>query len=88
MTAIVSGNREGATKLAAFYDIPHVYHYGQYDAMLAAGGHACDRKGGRNRCCAADHSADTHASSDAKLRPDFPANNSEVAPMTVALNRD
>lgn len=35
MTAIVSGNREGAEKLAKFYGIPHVFSYDQYDEMLA-----------------------------------------------------
>lgn len=35
MTAIVTGNTEGATKLATFYGIEHVYEYDQYDQMLA-----------------------------------------------------
>lgn len=34
IAAIVSGNREGAEKLAKFYGIPHVFTYGQYDEML------------------------------------------------------
>ncbi len=37
MTAIVSGNRANAEKLAAFYGIPHIYSYEQYDEMLKAG---------------------------------------------------
>ena len=36
MTAIVTGNPEGAAKLADFYGIEHVYSYEQYDEMLAA----------------------------------------------------
>ncbi len=35
VTAIVSGNAEGAGKLAEFYDIPKVVSYDDYDAMLA-----------------------------------------------------
>ncbi|MEM8728551.1 MAG: Gfo/Idh/MocA family oxidoreductase [Pseudomonadota bacterium] len=34
--AIVSGSPAKASALAAFYDIPHVYGYDDYDAMLAA----------------------------------------------------
>ena len=37
MTAIVTGNRAGAEKLAAFYGIPHVFSYDQYDDMLRQG---------------------------------------------------
>lgn len=37
MTAIVSGNRANAEKLAAFYGIPHIYPYEQYDEMLRSG---------------------------------------------------
>lgn len=37
MTAIVSGNAEGASKLAKFHGIPHVFSYEQYDEMLARG---------------------------------------------------
>lgn len=37
MTAIVTGNREGAEKLARFYGIPHVFSYDQYDDMLKQG---------------------------------------------------
>ncbi len=36
VTAIVSGSPDRAQKLAAFYDIPNVYAYEDYDAMLAA----------------------------------------------------
>lgn len=36
MTAIVTGNAEGAARLAEFYGIEHVYSYEQYDEMLAA----------------------------------------------------
>ncbi|OCJ66437.1 glucose-fructose oxidoreductase oxidoreductase [Agrobacterium tumefaciens] len=35
-TALVSGKREAADRLAKFYDIAHVYSYDQYDEMLAA----------------------------------------------------
>lgn len=35
VTAIVSGNTEGASKLADFYGIERVYSYDEYDAMLA-----------------------------------------------------
>ncbi len=37
MTAIVSGNAQGAEKLAKFYGIPHVFSYEQYDEMLKQG---------------------------------------------------
>ena len=37
MTAIISGNPEGAKKLADFYGIAHVYDYSEYDAALASG---------------------------------------------------
>lgn len=37
MTAIVTGNRAGAEKLAAFHGIPHVFSYDQYDDMLRQG---------------------------------------------------
>ncbi len=37
ITAIVSGDSAKAKKLAAFYGIPHVYSYDQYDAFLKAG---------------------------------------------------
>lgn len=37
MTAIVSGNRANAEKLARFYGIEHIYSYEQYDDMLKAG---------------------------------------------------
>ena len=37
MTAIVTGNRAGAEKLAKFYGIPHVFSYEQYDDMLRQG---------------------------------------------------
>lgn len=37
MTAIVSGNRANAEKLAAFYGIAHIYSYEQYDEMLESG---------------------------------------------------
>lgn len=37
MTAIVSGNRANAEKLAKFYGIPHVVAYEDYDAMLRQG---------------------------------------------------
>lgn len=37
MTAIVSGNRANAEKLAAFYGIPHIYSYDEYDEMLKSG---------------------------------------------------
>ena len=37
MTAIVSGNRANAEKLAKFYGIEHIYSYEQYDEMLKAG---------------------------------------------------
>lgn len=37
MTAIVTGNRAGAEKLAKFYGIPHVFSYDQYDDMLRQG---------------------------------------------------
>lgn len=37
MTAIVSGNRAGAEKLASFHGIEHVFSYEQYDEMLARG---------------------------------------------------
>ena len=36
VNAIVSGNPDGAGKLAEFYGIEHVYSYDDYDAMLAA----------------------------------------------------
>jgi len=35
VTAIVTGNREAAEKLAEFYGITNIYSYDQYDAMLA-----------------------------------------------------
>jgi predicted dehydrogenase len=35
VTAIVSGDSTKANKLAAFYGIPHVVDYGDYDALLA-----------------------------------------------------
>jgi predicted dehydrogenase len=35
-TALVSGNEGAARRLAEFHDIPNVYGYDQYDAMLAA----------------------------------------------------
>ncbi len=34
MTAIVSGNRANAEKLADFYGIEHIFSYDQYDEML------------------------------------------------------
>ncbi len=37
MTAVVSGNRANAAKLAEFYGIEHVYSYDQYDEMLRSG---------------------------------------------------
>lgn len=37
MTAIISGNPEGARKLADFYGIEHIYSYAQYDEACAAG---------------------------------------------------
>ena len=37
ITAIITGNAANAAKLAAFYDIKHVYHYDDYDATLASG---------------------------------------------------
>jgi len=37
MTAIVTGNRPGAEKLARFYGIEHIYGYDQYDDMLKSG---------------------------------------------------
>jgi predicted dehydrogenase len=37
MTAIVTGNRAGAQKLAKFYGIEHVFSYDQYDDMLRQG---------------------------------------------------
>jgi predicted dehydrogenase len=37
MTAIVSGNPANAKKLAAFYEIEHIYAYEQYDEMLKSG---------------------------------------------------
>jgi predicted dehydrogenase len=37
MAAIVTGNREGAGKLAKFYGIKHVFSYDQYDDMLRQG---------------------------------------------------
>ncbi len=37
MTAIVSGNRAGAEKLAKFHGIKHVFGYEDYDKMLAQG---------------------------------------------------
>lgn len=37
MTAIVTGNKDKARKLADFYGIKHVYGYEQYDEMLKAG---------------------------------------------------
>jgi predicted dehydrogenase len=37
MTAIVTGNREGAAKLAKFYGIDHIFTYDQYDEMLRRG---------------------------------------------------
>ncbi|WP_395686718.1 Gfo/Idh/MocA family protein [Aestuariivirga sp.] len=37
MTAIVSGNRRNAEKLAQFYGIEHIYGYEQYEDMLNSG---------------------------------------------------
>jgi predicted dehydrogenase len=37
MTAIVSGNRGGAEKLAKFYGIEHIFSYEDYDKALASG---------------------------------------------------
>ncbi|MCA3573256.1 MAG: Gfo/Idh/MocA family oxidoreductase [Aestuariivirga sp.] len=37
VTALVSGNRANAEKLASFHGIPHVYSYAQYDEMLKSG---------------------------------------------------
>jgi predicted dehydrogenase len=37
VTALVTGNPEGAAKLAGFYGIEHVVAYDDYDAMLASG---------------------------------------------------
>jgi predicted dehydrogenase len=37
ITAIVSGNREGAEKLAKFYGVKNIYTYRQYDEMLKSG---------------------------------------------------
>ena len=37
VTALVSGNRANAGKLATFYGIPHSYSYDQYDEMLKSG---------------------------------------------------
>jgi predicted dehydrogenase len=37
ITAIVSGNREGAEKLAKFYGVKNIYTYEQYDEMLKSG---------------------------------------------------
>ena len=37
MTAIVTGNKDTAQKLADFYGIKHVYPYERYDEMLKAG---------------------------------------------------
>lgn len=37
MTAIITGNAEVASKLAAFYGIAHVFNYDQYDEALASG---------------------------------------------------
>lgn len=37
ITAIVSGNRANAQKLADFYGIRHIYSYDQYDEMLKSG---------------------------------------------------
>jgi predicted dehydrogenase len=37
MVAIVTGNREKGEKLAAFYDIPHIVPYADYDRFLASG---------------------------------------------------
>jgi predicted dehydrogenase len=37
LTAIVTGNKETARKLAEFYGIKHVYPYERYDEMLKAG---------------------------------------------------
>jgi predicted dehydrogenase len=37
MTAIVSGNRANAEKLAQFYGIKHIYSYDRYDEMLNSG---------------------------------------------------
>ena len=37
VTALVSGNRANAEKLAKFHGIPHVYSYEQYDEMLKSG---------------------------------------------------
>lgn len=37
MTAIVSGNAANAKRLAGFYGIEGIWHYDQYDEMLAAG---------------------------------------------------
>ena len=37
MTAIVSGNRANAEKLATFYGIEHIFSYEQYDDMLRQG---------------------------------------------------
>ena len=35
VTAIVSGSREAAGRLAEFHGVPHVFGYDEYDAMLA-----------------------------------------------------
>ena len=35
VTALVTGNSEGARRLAEFYGIPHIYGYDDYDQMLA-----------------------------------------------------
>lgn len=37
MTAIVTGNKDTAQKLAEFYGIKHIYPYERYDEMLKAG---------------------------------------------------
>ena len=37
MTAIISGNRDGAHKLAEFYGVEHVFDYEQYEEALASG---------------------------------------------------
>ena len=37
VTALVSGNRANAEKLADFHGIPHIYSYAQYDEMLKSG---------------------------------------------------
>jgi predicted dehydrogenase len=37
MTAIITGNRNGAKKLAEFYGIEHIFSYEEYDEALASG---------------------------------------------------